>query len=194
MNASAASKPTASRLKALAPFIIGLGLLMLALKFGADFIEGKLHKPPSRSTLSISTQELLDRYNQAMSELDRGLLLPPANAMEGSGGNAKFHVLRHAVRPTIHVSTEVENTTSKPFSLGIYAVPQSASDGVAVLATQVAIGVAFYGKGDNAGALVKTCAKAADSKDNSVSIRIETFNVFCSVVNGMWIAGISVPD
>ena len=194
MNASDASRPTARRWKAIALLIIGLGVLMVALRFGADLIERKLHEPPSRSTLSISTQELLDRYNKAMVEINRELLLPPVNALEDGGRNAKFHVLRHAVRPTVFVSTEVENTTSKPFSLSVYAAPRDLHEGVSMAAAQTAIGIAFFGKGENGGALVRMCANAAKNSGKPYSEQIETFEVFCSTAEGLWMAGVSVPN
>lgn len=194
MIESDTTKQHQNRWKKLALFIVVFFILMVLLKLFAQYIEEKFHRPPARSTLSISTQDLLDRYNQAMMEIDRGLLLPPDNAMENGGGNGKFHSRRHAVRPNILVSTEVENTTSKPFSLGLYATPQGTSDGVSMVAVQAAIGVTFFGKGDNAGALVRACAATAKDDGKPVSMRVETFDVFCSIAGGIWIAGISVPE
>lgn len=194
MREADATNPHQNRWKALALFIVGLGLLMGGLRFFAEAIEAKFRKAPARATLSISTQELLDRYNQAMMEIDRGLLLPPVNALENGGENAKFHSLRHAVHPNILVTTEVDNTTLNPFSLGIYAAPQGTSEGIAMAAVQAAIGVTFFGKGDNAGALVKACATTAKADGKPVSMRVETFEVFCSIAGGIWIAGISVPE
>lgn len=189
-----ATKPAPNRWKALTLFVIGGLLLMGGLKLVASMIEDRLHEAPSRSTLSISTQALLDRYNQAMLEIDRELLLPPVNALEDAGRNPKFHLLRHAVKPTIFVSTEVENTTQKPFSLGVYAAPRDAHDVISMAAAQTAVGVAFFGKGERGGALVRLCANAAKNPGNPHSEQIEAFQVFCSTAEGIWMAGISVID
>ena len=209
MSEADATNPRQNRWRALALFIVGLGMILLALKVVADLIEKEVkstaairelnnpQKPPvmpGRATFTGSVQDLVDRYNQNALELDRSLLLPPANALESAGSNDKFHGLRHAVKPMAYVSIEVDNVSGKPFSLGLWAGARNNSEVVSLMAIEVAIGAAIFGKGDNAGILVKQCAKSANAKGNPVSVKVEGFEVFCSNTTGIWIAGISVAD
>ena len=147
---------------------------------------------PARLTFTASVQHMIDRYNSFAAKMDRSLLLPPANAMEDGGSNEKFHVLRHAIKPNIYITIEVDNASGHPFSLNANAVPANNGELLSLIAVLPAIGATVFGKGDKAGIILKQCSKAIDEKSPYALARVEEFEVFCSNAMGLWMAGISV--
>lgn len=177
------------------PFVI---VLLSGLLIGA-VIDLKNVKPAaqeskhSRPTFTTSVQELVDRYNNIAAQIDRSHLLPPANALEDGGKNEKFHVLRHAVKPNIYLTIEVDNATGFPFSLGVTAAPTNNDEMLSLLGVLPTIGATIFGKGEKAGVIVNECTKATDPKNKPASIRVDEFEVICAQAMGLWMAGISVP-
>lgn len=145
-----------------------------------------------RLTFTASVQDMVDRYNNIAAQIDRSLLLPPANALEGGGSNDKFHVLRHAIKPNIYITIEVDNASGRPFSIGATAAPVNNEEMLSLISVLPTIGATVFGKGEKAGIIVNQCTRAADKNTNPASVRVEEFEVFCSNSMGLWMAGISV--
>lgn len=145
---------------------------------------------PHRKTFETSTQDLIDRYNKIAAVIDRDLLLPPVSAMADGGKNDKFHALMHTVKTNLHVSIEIDNITGKPFSLSVTAAPMTDDEKIALVGIIPSIGAAIFGKGEQAGILVKLCSKT-DGKE-PVSEKVGDLEAFCANATGLWMAGISV--
>lgn len=148
---------------------------------------------PLRNTFSGQTDDLIKRYNLTASKIDQKLALPSADLLQKGAKNAAFHGLQHKVTPNITVHFEIDNVSKKPFSIGVIGAPSSNAEIGSMVAVIATLGVTVFGKGEDDGVLARTCASAAQSKEQTLQIRRDGFDVFCTSVMGGWIAGISVP-
>lgn len=181
--------------------LCSFALVFFCMSAGSVYAQG-LTKPatiqpsinsPGRNTFLFQAEELVQRYNLVMSQIERKMTLPPADQLNRAGKNDNFHVLDYAVSPSIKVQFEVDNTNGKPFSINLISAPKSTEDVGNLVAVMAAFGAAVFGKGETAGVVAKTCTAAQESKEKTAEITVQKFKVFCSSVLGGWIAGISVP-
>lgn len=148
---------------------------------------------PGRNTFSSQTSDLIARYNKIMKEIEPTLALPSADRFSRAGNNAQFQSLAYEASPQITIVFEVDNISKKPFSIGFIGhleSPQKIGDLLGVMA---AVGATAFGKGNDAGAVARVCAAAADAREKSSTLRLEDLDVFCAVAEGVWIGGVSVP-
>lgn len=148
---------------------------------------------PLRNTFSGQTTDLIDRYNKVMSDIDGKLLLPSVEKFQPVGKNDLFHAVGYRVSPEINISFEVDNASGKPFSIGFIGQAGSAQKISNLLAVMAAVGATAFGKGEDAGAIARVCAAAADVREKNSIVRVQDLDVFCGVAEGVWIAGVSVP-
>jgi len=150
--------------------------------------------PPQRPTFDTTTADLIDRYNTVAKGLDRSLLLPPLNAMEPGGKNAAFHTYRHVVAAGIVVVIEVDNTSNRPFSIGVFGNTDGTTtismNLIAVLAT---IGRALVGDDGDGGILIAACNEASKAAQANASRKYKGLEASCGVAGPIWIASVSAP-
>lgn len=154
------------------------------------------HRPPPtplRNTFTAQTDDLIQRYNRTIFQIEQKLTLPSADLLREGARNDIFHVMQYPVTPNITVQFEIENVSNKPFSIGVIGAPVAKAEIESMVAIIGTLGVTVFGKGDNDGVLARTCTAAVKSKDQTLQIRREDLDVYCTYVMGGWIAGISVP-
>jgi hypothetical protein len=143
-----------------------------------------------RNAMDISERELVGRFNQFASTISGG-----KNLIQGAGEtieNQKFSTTQWKI-PLGSISIE-KNKDNKPFSLALIAGAENQAQQMEIVGLIVSVSAAVFGKGPQAGALVKTCASAADAKSGHVEITVGQFAVYCTSIQGAWMAGISVAD
>lgn len=154
----------------------------------------RLQPTPLRNTFTAQTDDLIQRYNRTIFQIEQKLTLPSADLMRAGGKNDIFHVIEYPVTPNITVQFEIENVSKKPFSIGVIGAPVTAAEIGSMVAVIATFGVTVFGKGENDGVLARTCTAAATSKEQTLQVQREGFHVYCTYVMGGWIAGISVPN
>lgn len=145
---------------------------------------------PTRNTTNLTVQELVARFNKFSSPVFGSRYLLPSD-MKPSIRNDVFHV--YNIKTGIgQLSIEADNQSGQPFSLGLIAANSTTEESAEMVGLLAAMGATMLGKGQQAAALVQTCAAAADSANNSSEIQVGDFTVICSNIMGGWMAGISV--
>ena len=145
---------------------------------------------PARNTTNLTVQELVARFNKFSSPVFGSRYLLPAD-MKPSIRNDAFHVYNIKIGIG-QLSIEADNQSGRPFSLGLIAANSTTDETAEMVGLLAAMGATMLGKGQQAAALVQTCATAADSPSKSSEIQVGDFTVICSNVMGGWMAGISV--
>jgi hypothetical protein len=149
-------------------------------------------QPKPRSTMQGTWPELVGRYNAQAQKIKDGIARIPEGPLP-STANDNWRLYQIPVYPTVAVTAEVSLHNGRPFSMGFIATPDTQDRSIMALSTMVAVGAAVLGAGEDAGALMRTCKLASDAKEKNVSVHVHGYDVYCTVVEGAWIGGISVP-
>lgn len=147
-----------------------------------------------RSTINITLTELIDRYNAfATAGIGASFMLPATLAE--TARNPVFHAYEHMFSSPTMINIEVENNTGRPFSLNVAGSPQNATQHAEMMAVMGAVGATIFGKGDDAGAILRECVEAVKSETKTHSTVINGFKVYCSNLGELgWMSGISLID
>lgn len=145
---------------------------------------------PGRNTTNLTVKELAARFNRFSSSMLGGRYLLPDD-MKADVRNDVFHTYS-AKFDVGYISIEADNKTGLPFSLAILGASSNDKESMELISMFASIGATMLGKGLQAGTLVHTCTKAAESEKSTSETQIGDFTVYCSNVMGAWMAGITV--
>lgn len=169
-------------------------LVVIAAALGGTFVHAaEAPVAQVRPTFNESVDDIVLRYNSLMKQVDANLLLPPEKRLTPAARNETFHVLERKLTPSVAVNFEVDNATGRPFSMNMVGYMDEPGKVGPLLAVMSGVAATTLGKGEeNAGSILRACTAAAKSKTNNSQTRVRGFTAYCSVIQGVWIAGINV--
>ena len=150
-------------------------------------------KEPSQQVFSMSTQEMIEKYNAAMIKLDKTSLLPSVTSFDRIDDkvNQKFYVLRYGIKENLSIVFYIDKKTDKPYSIAAYNIPITKLDAIKHLYMLGTIGNIFWDN-EKRGALLITCKQAIDS-NKATEIQLDGMDVICANAGELHVAGISMP-
>lgn len=144
-----------------------------------------------RANFGRTVEELAADYNAKMKEVNAKLQLPP-NLREPKD-NGEWKLYQQLVTETTAITFEAEDLTNKAFSMGLVVGATTKEEVVDAFLAMTMVSATVFGKGENANAISSVCAAALKTSDKHAEKTYAGYTVYCSYLDGAYMAGISVP-